>query len=148
MQEVVFDELHMGAFRGTSLSYTILGSEKNINSLTRDDLVAYVQKYYKGPRMVLAAAGGVDHANVVSLAEKYFGVVEKGNEDVLYFEPGQFNESHVSIILMTKFELTFQQRIRNDEMDLVYGCLSVEGTSWTHPDNIALQVLNTVKFSI
>uniref|UniRef100_A0AC34R569 Mitochondrial processing peptidase beta subunit n=1 Tax=Panagrolaimus sp. JU765 TaxID=591449 RepID=A0AC34R569_9BILA len=130
MQEVVFDELHMGAFRGTSLSYTILGSEKNINSLTRDDLVAYVQKYYKGPRMVLAAAGGVDHANVVSLAEKYFGVVEKGNEDVLYFEPGQFNESH--------------QRIRNDEMDLVYGCLSVEGTSWTHPDNIALQVLNTM----
>lgn len=31
-------------------------------------------------------------------------------------------------------------------MELVYGCLSVEGTSWTHPDNIALQVVNTVSY--
>lgn len=30
MQEVVFDELHAGAFANTSLSRTILGSEHNI----------------------------------------------------------------------------------------------------------------------
>lgn len=30
MQEVVFDHLHAGAFKGSSLSYTILGPVKNI----------------------------------------------------------------------------------------------------------------------
>ena len=29
-------------------------------------------------------------------------------------------------------------------MELVYGCLATEGTSWTHPDNIALQIVNTM----
>lgn len=33
MQEVVFDELHAGAFVNTSLSRTILGSEHNIRLL-------------------------------------------------------------------------------------------------------------------
>ncbi|KAE9550468.1 hypothetical protein FO519_006333 [Halicephalobus sp. NKZ332] len=117
LQEVVFDILHMGAFSGTSLARTILGSDENIRKLTRDDLVAYVTKYYKGPRMVLAASGGVDHSEIVKLANKYFGVVEKGNDD---------------------------QKIEEENMELVYGCLAVEGTSWTHPDNIALQIVNTM----
>lgn len=29
-------------------------------------------------------------------------------------------------------------------MSMTYGALTVEGTSWTHPDNIALQLANTV----
>lgn len=29
-------------------------------------------------------------------------------------------------------------------MDLTYGCLAVKGTSWTHEDNIAMQLANTV----
>ena len=33
LQEVVFDFLHMHAFRGTSLSQTILGPEENIKSV-------------------------------------------------------------------------------------------------------------------
>lgn len=100
LQEVVFDVLHAGAFKGTSLARTILGTDHNIKTLTRDDLVAYVTKYYKGPRMVLAAAGGIDHQNVVQLSEKYFGIVEKGDDSVLYFEPGQFSESYVSLIIL------------------------------------------------
>ena len=61
IDEVIFDHLHSIAFQGSSLGYTILGPEKNIKSIKRDDLVKYVKTHYTGPRMVLAAAGAVDH---------------------------------------------------------------------------------------
>jgi len=38
-EEVVFDYLHHTAFRGSSLSRTILGPRENIKSLTREDLL-------------------------------------------------------------------------------------------------------------
>ena len=70
LQEVVFDHLHATAYQGQSLGRTILGPEENIKQLKRDDLVAYIKQNYTAPRMVLAAAGGVDHEQLVALAEK------------------------------------------------------------------------------
>jgi len=55
MEEVIFDRLHETAFRGTSLSRPILGSVENIKSITRKDIVDYVQTHYTAPRMVIAA---------------------------------------------------------------------------------------------
>ena len=42
-------------------------------SITRDDLVKYVETYYTGPRMVLVGTGGVDHDQLVDAATKAFG---------------------------------------------------------------------------
>ena len=75
LQEVVFDHLHAVAYQGTPLGRTILGPAKNIKSISRDDLVHYIQTHYKGPRMVLAGAGGVDHGKLCELAEKNFGKI-------------------------------------------------------------------------
>ena len=33
-------------------------SAQNIKTIGRDDLVSYMKQHYRGPRMVLAAAGG------------------------------------------------------------------------------------------
>ncbi|CAG5120726.1 unnamed protein product, partial [Candidula unifasciata] len=57
LQEVVFDHLHAIAYQGTSLGQTILGPTENIKSITRSDLLEYIKTHYKGPRIVLAAAG-------------------------------------------------------------------------------------------
>ncbi|TMS38419.1 hypothetical protein L596_005149 [Steinernema carpocapsae] len=130
LQEVVFDHLHGQAFKGTSLARTILGPQENINSISRTDLVNYVTEYYKGPRMVLAGAGGVDHDRLVEIASKYFGKIEHGGEHVLEYEPGKFSEAF--------------QLIEKPHMELTYGTLAVEGTSWVHPDNIPLMIANTM----
>lgn len=45
--------------------------------------------------MVLAAAGGVEHEYLVSLAQKYFGHIERGTDEVLQYEPGKFSPSYV-----------------------------------------------------
>merc|ERR1711909_237350 len=64
LQEVVFDHLHAVAFQGTPLGRTILGPTGNIKSISRDDIVQYINTHYKGPRMVLAGAGGVNHEDL------------------------------------------------------------------------------------
>lgn len=56
--ELVFDQLHATAFQYSPLGRTILGPAQNIGTISRDDLVAYMGQHYRGPRMVLAAAGG------------------------------------------------------------------------------------------
>ncbi|KHJ93773.1 peptidase, M16 family [Oesophagostomum dentatum] len=88
-QEVVFDHLHTGAFEGNPLSMTILGPVENINSIQRKDLVEYIQTHYRSGRMVLSAAGGVRHDEVVRLAEKYFGGLKLGDASAI-FQPATY----------------------------------------------------------
>lgn len=55
----------------------------------------YIKTFYKGQRMALCAAGGVDHDHLISLGEKYFGQIERGSAEVLQYEPGIFTDSYV-----------------------------------------------------
>ena len=66
--------------QGTALGRTILGPIENIQSINRTDLLEYITTHYKGPRMVLAAAGGVDHTQLTELADKYFGQLSASHE--------------------------------------------------------------------
>lgn len=75
LQEVVFDYLHSVAFQGTPLGRTILGPTKNIKSINRDDLRSYIDTHYKGPRMVMAGAGGVAHEELCKLTQEHFGKI-------------------------------------------------------------------------
>ncbi len=60
VQEVIFDHLHSIAYQGTPLGMTILGPTENIKKISRDDLSNYIRTHYSAPRIVLAAAGGID----------------------------------------------------------------------------------------
>merc|ERR1719422_1600218 len=78
LQEVVFDHLHAVAYQGTPLGRTILGPAKNIKSISRDDLVHYINTHYKGPRMVLAGAGGVAHNDLDSMPLAHVAIAVEG----------------------------------------------------------------------
>ncbi|KAL5511015.1 hypothetical protein ACEPAG_3734 [Sanghuangporus baumii] len=54
------------------MSCTILGPKTNILSIKRDDLAFDIETNYPSDRMVLIGAGGVDHEELVKLAEKHF----------------------------------------------------------------------------
>ncbi|VDO03102.1 unnamed protein product [Rodentolepis nana] len=126
-QEVVFDYLHATAYQGTPLGRTILGPEKNVKSLQPKDLRSFIQTNYKAPRMVLTAAGGVDHAQLRDLGEKYFGDISgfiDGNAPSV--EPCRFTGSEI--------------RDRDDAMPLAHVALAFEGPGWTDPDTLALMV--------
>ena len=69
----IWDHLHETAFMGTGLSRSVRGPEQNIRSLTSQDLNAFKSAQYSADRFVIAAAGAVDHTQLVALTEKHFG---------------------------------------------------------------------------
>eukprot|EP00842_Homolaphlyctis_polyrhiza_P002682 jgi/Hompol1/3414/HPOL_003232-RA len=128
-EEVVFDHLHGIAFQGSSLGRTILGPRDNIKSITRQDLVDYISENYKPNRMVLAAAGGVDHDALVKLAEKHFSSLAAGSTATKPAK-AQFFGSDL--------------RARFDNHPTAHIALAVEGVSWTSPDYWALLVAQSI----
>jgi predicted Zn-dependent peptidase len=70
--DVVFDRFQNTAFPSQSLGRPVLGSPKLIRGMPREVLVRYYGDHYAAPRMILAAAGRVDHEALLVPAEKAF----------------------------------------------------------------------------
>lgn len=51
-EEVIFDRLHMTAYRDSPLGFTILGPPENIQTLTRDHILSYIGDNYTADRLV------------------------------------------------------------------------------------------------
>eukprot|EP00871_Galdieria_phlegrea_P002912 jgi/Galph1/3621/GphlegSOOS_G2257.1 len=134
-EEVLFDYLHANAYQDTPLGRTILGPEENIRSLTREDLMEYVNLHYKPHRMVLSVVGDVEHNQVVEFAKKHFGVMPAdsyftGVNSLVAASPAYFTGSDV--------------RIRNDELPAAHFTIAFETCGWSHPDTVALMVLQSL----
>ncbi|MEM9967703.1 MAG: pitrilysin family protein [Pseudomonadota bacterium] len=71
--DVIFDWLQECAFPKQPLGRTILGPADKVSSFAREDLQGFIQDHYGPGQMILAAAGAVDHAAIVKLAEQLFG---------------------------------------------------------------------------
>lgn len=69
----IWDHLHETAFMGTGLSRTIRGPEENIRSMNRRELQSFISSQYSADRFVIAAAGAVDHKELLALTETHFG---------------------------------------------------------------------------
>jgi len=65
------------------LGKTILGSHEIVSAMDSKKLQEYVQKYYKTDKIVIAAAGKVDHDDFVSLWQKVFEKFGQESDPVL-----------------------------------------------------------------
>ena len=70
---VAYDFLQRQVFKGHPLDWPVLGYDKTVTDLTRDQMHAYFQSRYAPNNLVLIVAGNVDPANIVDLAERYCG---------------------------------------------------------------------------
>ena len=71
--DIIFDWLQEAAFPDQPLGRTILGPAERIETFGRDDLTGFVAQNYSPDRMIVSAAGAVDHARIVADAERLFG---------------------------------------------------------------------------
>ncbi len=86
--DVIFDWLQERAYPDQPLGRTILGEGAHVRGFGRNDLSKFVAEHYRPDRMILSAAGGIDHEEIVRLAEEMFGHLEKGPE--ILIAPAQF----------------------------------------------------------
>jgi len=127
LKTVTFDNLHTTAYQNTPLAQYPTGTTKSLKSLTRNDLQCYIDTHYKACRVVLAAAGGVDHKDIVSVGEKTLGKLDNTFD------------GNIPILAKCRF-VGSEYRYRNDEIPKAHIAIAVEGSAANSHDNIALQV--------
>jgi len=69
---LVFDLFQGAAFPGQAIGRNILGTVESVKGFQADDLRAYMDRNYVGDRMVMAAAGNLDHDQLVEIASTRF----------------------------------------------------------------------------
>lgn len=87
--DVIFDWLQETAYPGQPLGRTILGPTERVSAFTGGDLRAFTGRNYGPERMILAAAGAVDHDAIVRMAEEIFGHLKPLRQTA--FVRGQFH---------------------------------------------------------
>ena len=82
--DVIHDYLDKVMYHPHPLGEPIIGNSESIQNIERDDLFNHLKHNYTPDRMVLAAAGNVDHDELVAYAEKYIGTLKRS-----HFENGK-----------------------------------------------------------
>lgn len=93
----VIDEL---VWDGNAIGRPIIGSEKTIGAMKREDIVTFMRNNYHPGRLVISAAGEVDHDHVVRLAERTFGQMDAGTPQT--FEPCTITQSAPKLQLLER----------------------------------------------
>jgi predicted Zn-dependent peptidase len=73
--DLVFDLFQARAFPDQSIGRPILGTPQSVRSFTPDGLRTYLARNYRGPRMIVSAAGDVDHAAIVGEISRRLGSI-------------------------------------------------------------------------
>ena len=70
--DVIFDWLQEAAYPDQPIGRTILGPAERVSQFSRDDLSGFIGEHYGPERMIVAAAGAVDHDRILRQVEAIF----------------------------------------------------------------------------
>eukprot|EP00268_Persea_americana_P022214 TRINITY_DN22098_c0_g1_i2.p1 TRINITY_DN22098_c0_g1~~TRINITY_DN22098_c0_g1_i2.p1 ORF type:complete len:344 (-),score=56.99 TRINITY_DN22098_c0_g1_i2:915-1946(-) len=132
-EEVIFDHLHLAAFRDNPLGNTILGPSENIRTISKADLYQYISTHYTGPRMVVSAAGAVKHHDVVNLVSRLFKRIpihQTTSAQLVDDNPATFTGSEVRVV--------------NNDLPVAHFAIAFKGAGWADPNSIPLMVLQSL----
>ena len=71
--ELIFDDFEEQVYAGMPIGHNILGNEKNLERLGREDLFAFIDKNYATSDIVLSTVGDIEFSKLIHICEKYFG---------------------------------------------------------------------------
>ncbi len=106
--DLVWERLQAIAFPDQPIGRSILGTRETVRSFDRTRLAAYLSRNYRAPRMVVAAAGAVDHRSVVEEAERrlasFAGPAGPAPEPARFIggahiEPSDLEQVHVALAM-------------------------------------------------
>src|SRR5690606_14318400 len=76
--DIIFDWLQETAFPDQPMGRAILGPPERIRAYARADIAGFIGAHYRPDRMILSAAGAVDHDAIMRQAERLFGDMSGG----------------------------------------------------------------------
>jgi predicted Zn-dependent peptidase len=93
--DLIHDYFDETAFPDQALGRSILSSEEQVASYTRDDLIRYMDTHYRPPRMVVSAAGNITHEQLLSLTNTYFNLADRKTAKT--YEPGNYKGGDIRV---------------------------------------------------
>ena len=115
-------------FGGHPLGREVLGERSTVEAITRDDIAAFFDRWYRPATMVVAAAGRLDHAEVVAAVTARLGD-GVGGEQPHRTPPPAFTGA-VEVI--------------HDDTEQAHLCLGWRSLASNDPDRWALAVANHI----
>ena len=70
--DLIFEYFFQNIYPDHALGFPIAGTLESVNRIQRPEMLRFIEQYYTPDRMVIAAAGNVNHAELVELVQKYF----------------------------------------------------------------------------
>lgn len=125
--DVVFDNFQSAAFPDQPLGRQVLGDADIVGAMDRETIMNYMNGHYNARTMVLAAAGRIDHDELVGLARKTFSDLPDG-------EPAAREAACY----------TGGESIIERELEQAHLLLGFEGVGYQDPDFYATAVLSTL----
>ncbi|UGV24814.1 insulinase family protein [Rhodopseudomonas boonkerdii] len=126
--DVVFEHLNELCYPDQPMGRSLLGTAKTLKGFDRDMLQSYLTMHYRGPDMVIAAAGAVNHRQVVEQAHKHFASFagSAGPKP----QAASFGKGGSKVV--------------HRDLEQAHLTLALEGLPQAHPELFSLQVFTNV----
>ena len=125
--DLVFERMHETAFPGQPVGRSILGTPETVRSIDAARLRAYLARNYRGPNMLVAAAGAIEHETIVAETEKHFA--DFNGPAAPAPEPARFDGG---------------TRVEKRDLEQVHIALALQGVSTRDEQLYNLQVFTSV----
>ncbi len=125
--DIIFDHFQEVAYPDQAVGRAILGTPERVNGFSRADLMSYMGEQYHAGRMVLAAAGRVDHDELVAMAGERF--VNLPTDGPVQVEPARFSGGEYRQV---------------KELEQVHFLAGFDSVSYDDPDYYVAQVYSTL----
>jgi predicted Zn-dependent peptidase len=121
--DIIFDWLQEVSYPDQPFGRTILGPAKRVGAFSQQDLINFVAQHYGPNQMILSAAGGVDHDEILTKAIELFGHLPR-------HEPFQ----------MLGADFLGGEKRKVKKLEQAHFTLSFEAPSYRAPDVYAAQI--------
>lgn len=121
--DIIFDWLQEVSYPDQPFGRTILGPAERVGAFSQQDLINFVAQHYGPNQMILSAAGGVDHDEILTKATELFGHLPR-------HEPFQ----------MLRADFLGGEKRKVKKLEQAHFTLSFEAPSYRAPDVYAAQI--------
>ena len=125
--DFIHDLFNLHFWQGHPLSLPIFGSVDTVNAIDRELMVSFMADRYRAERVLIAAAGAVDHDRLVADCERLFGAI-----------PGNGKRTEVEAPHERVMVLNHPKKLEQAHL-----CIGSPGLSQVAPLRYAAYLLNT-----
>ncbi|MBU5225792.1 insulinase family protein [Clostridium senegalense] len=128
LEELSFNRINDMAFLKSPLKCDVIGKEKHINAMSKEDLVEFYKKYYVPNNCYISIVSNYDHEYIRTLIDNYFGnwKSKEVKKPIVEFEKN-----------ICKKEVTYKKEIEQSTVLYLYSFNNL-----TKDEELALRVLN------